>query len=125
MHRQGIARFIHQLGLTAATRKRKPRTTDRAHDHPIAPNLLNRQFSATAPNQRWVGDITVVDTQEGWLYVAALVDRYSRRWGGWAMSAHPNEALVTAAFQMAYRQCHPHGALLHHTDRGSHYTSLG
>lgn len=78
LHQQGIhcgrkrvARLMHQMGLTATTRKRKPRTTDSAHDHPIAPNLLNRQFTATAPNQRWVGDITVVDTQEGWLYVAA------------------------------------------------------
>jgi len=132
LHRQGIAcgrkrvaRLMQQLGLTAATRKRKPRTTDSAHAHPIAPNLLNRRFSATAPNQRWVGDITVVDTQTGWLYVAALVDLYSRRCVGWAMSAHPDEALVTAALKMAVHHRMPDSSLLHHTDRGSQYTSGG
>ena len=123
--RKRVARLMRQLGLTAAPRKRKPRTTDSAHDHPIAPNLLNRQFTATAPNQRWVGDITVVDTQEGWLYVAALVDLYSRRCVGWAMSAHPDEALVTAALQMAVYHRMPDTSLLHHTDRGSQYTSVG
>ena len=111
--------------MTPSKRKRKPRTTDSAHDHPIAPNVLDQQFTADAPNQRWVGDITVVKTQEGWFYVAALVDLYSRRCVGWAMSAHQDEALVTAAFQMTYRQRNPQGALLHHTDRGSQYTSLG
>jgi len=123
--RKRVARLMHQLGLTAVIRKRKPRTTDSAHDHPIAPNLLNRQFRATAPNQRWVGDITVVDTQEGWLYVAALVDLYSRRCVGWAMSAHPDEALVTDALQMALHHRMPDSSLLHHTDRGSQYTSVG
>ena len=87
--------------------------------------MLNREFTATAPNQRWVGDITVIDTQEGWLYLAALIDLYSRRCVGWAMSAHPDEALVPSAFQMAYRHRSPDGSLLHHTDRGSPYTSGG
>ena len=123
--RKRVARLMQHRGLTPSKRKRKPRTTDSAHDHPIAPNVLDRQFTSDAPNQRWVGDITVVKTQEGWFYVAALVDLYSRRCVGWAMSAHQDEALVTAAFQMTYRQRNPQGALLHHTDRGSQYTSLG
>ena len=65
--RKRVVRLLQHLGLTAGKRKRKPRTTDSAHDHPIAPNLLNRQFTATAPNQRWVGDITVVDTRHQYL----------------------------------------------------------
>jgi putative transposase len=123
--RKRIARLMRQLGLTARGRKRKPRTTDSTHDHPIAPNVLNREFTASAPNQRWVGDMTVVETQDGWLYLAALIDLYSRRCVGWAMSAHPDEALVTSAFQMACQQRRPGPGLLHHSDRGSQYTSQG
>lgn len=123
--RKRVARLMRHAGLVAAHRKRTPHTTDSHHDHPIAPNELNREFIATAPNQRWVGDITVVETQEGWLYVAALLDLSARRCVGWAMGAHPDEALVTSAFQMAWSQRAPEKALLHHTDRGSHYTSLG
>jgi putative transposase len=123
--RKRVARLMRLAGFVATHRKRKPQTTDSNHEHPIAANVLNREFTASAPNQRWVGDITVVDTQEGWLYMAALIDLYSRRCVGWAMSAHPDEALVTAAFHMASHQRHPDSSLLHHTDRGSQYTSVG
>jgi len=123
--RKRVARLMRLAGLVATHRQRKPRTTDSQHAHPIAPNVLNREFTASAPNQRWVADITVVPTQEGWWYVAALLDLYSRRCVGWAMSAHPDEALVTSAFHMAVRQRHPDRSLLHHSDRGSQYTSSG
>ena len=123
--RKRVARLMRLAGFVATHRKRKPPTTDSHHEHPIAPNVLNREFTASAPEQRWVGDITVVDTQEGWLYVAALIDLSSRRCVGWAMSAHPDEAVVTAAFLLASHHRHPDRSLLHHTDRGSQYTSLG
>lgn len=130
LHQQGVpcgrhrvARLMRQAGLIVLPQKHSTRTTDSQHSHPIAPNLLQRNFAATAPNQKWVGDITGVWTQAGWLYVAALVDIYSRMVVGWAMSAHRDEQLVEDALQMALSRRHPNAGLLHHTDRGSQYTS--
>lgn len=98
-------------------------TTDSQHERPVAPNLLQRDFSADVPNEKWLGDIVGIWTDEGWLYLAALWDTFSRLMVGWAMSEFRDEALVQAALDMtlARRQIKPE--LIHHTDRGSQYTA--
>ena len=106
-------------------RRRKPRTTDSQHPYPIAPNLLGRDFTATAPNRKWVAAITASGTQQGWLYFAGIVDVYSRRAIGYAMESRRDEALVETALEMALLGRRPHPGLLHHSDRGSQYTSYG
>jgi putative transposase len=100
---------------------RRPLTTNSRHGYGIAPNLLARQFDVEQPDQAWVGDITYVWTAEGWLYVSVLLDLYSRKVVGWAMSAHIDADLVRAALQMAVGRRQPAPGLLHHTDRGSQY----
>jgi putative transposase len=107
-----------------ARRKRfRPITTKRNPQHPIAPNLLQQDFTASRPNEKWTGDITYIPTAEGWLYLAVLLDVFSRRVIGWAMSEHCDELLVETALHMALARRKPKGNLLHHTDRGSQYTS--
>jgi transposase InsO family protein len=106
-------------------KKRKVVTTDSNHTNPVARNVLNRDFTATKPDQKWVGDITGVWTREGWLYLAALVDIYSRKVVGWAMGANRDEALVERALLMALERRNPSEGLSHHSDRGSQYTSGG
>jgi len=105
--------------------KRRVHTTDSQHHRPLAANLLQRDFSATAPNEKWVGDIVGIWTDEGWLYLAALLDTYSRRIVGWAMSVYRDEQLVEDALRMALAQRHllQTAPLIHHTDRGSQYTA--
>lgn len=88
-----------------------------------APNLLNREFEASRPNQKWVSDITYIDTAEGWLYLASILDLYSRRVVGWAMADQMDADLVEAAWKMALLNRQPEASLLHHSDRGSQYTS--
>ena len=123
--RRRVARLMRQKGLVSCWRrkKRKVCTTDSQHNQPVAPNRLNRDFTTTAPNLKWVGDITGVWTDEGWLYLAALVDIYSRAVVGWAMDAARDEQLVENALWMALVRRQPQAGLLHHTDRGSQYTS--
>ena len=124
--RKRVARLMRQAGIHSRHRpKGRVRTTDSRHNRPIAPNLLKRDFSADAPNQKWVGDILGIWTEEGWLYLAALLDTYSRWVVGWAMSVYRDEALVTDALCMALvRRDIPEMAdLIHHTDRGSQYTA--
>lgn len=89
----------------------------------VAPNLLNQDFTASRPNEKWVGDITYIDTKEGWLYFASIMDLFSRRIIGWAMADRIDTSLVVRAWNMAVRNRHPKSQLLHHTDRGSQYTS--
>ena len=118
--------LMRQAGLRSRRRpKRRVRTTDSGHDRPVAPNLLKRDFSADAPNEKWVGDIVGIWTDEGWLYLAALLDTYSRLIVGWAMSVYRDEVLVEAALHMALaRRTLPQPApLIQHTDRGSQYTA--
>ena len=105
--------------------KRRVRTTDSRPNRPVAPNLLKRDFSADAPNEKWVGDIVGIWTDEGWLYLAALLDPYSRFIVGWAMSVYRDEALVTDALRMALarRELPEDTDLIQHTDRGSQYTA--
>jgi putative transposase len=124
--RKRVARLMRQTGIHSRRRpKRGMHTTDSGHNRPVAPNLLKRNFSAEAPNEKWVGDIVGIWTDEGWLYLAALLDTYSGLIVGWAMSLYRDEALVTAALGMALarRQIPQTATLIHHTDRGSQYTA--
>lgn len=104
---------------------KKPRafrvTTMSSHAYPVAPNLLNRRFSAEAPNAAWVADITYFSTGEGWLYLAVVLDLFSRRIVGWSMSRSIDAALVLNALQMAVQRRRPQAGLIVHTDRGSQY----
>ena len=122
--RKRIDRLLLERGLRAKAKKRFKKTTNSNHSDPIAPNHLDRSFEATAPNQRWVGDITYLWTAEGWLYLAVLLDLYSRKVVGWAMSEHVDADLAIAAFEMAAKTRGPSNKLLHHTDRGSTYTAF-
>jgi putative transposase len=104
-------------------RRRRVKTTDSNHSLPVAPNLLDRQFEADLPNRKWVADITYVPTDQGWLYVAAVLDLFSRRVIGWSMANTMCTLLVKDALEMAISLRHPQAGLLHHSDRGSQYAS--
>lgn len=118
-----IGRRMRCLGLKAKGVKKFKRTTDSNHSHVISPNLLNRQFSTTAPNQAWVGDITYISTDEGWLYLATVIDLYSRAVVGWQMSERIDAQLVCDAVQAAIvTRGKPSGVLVH-TDQGVQYAS--
>ncbi len=117
-----VARLMQRQGITAKQKKRYKYTTKANAAHPVAPNLLAGEFSATAPNQKWTADITYILTLEGWLYLAVILDLFSRRIVGWAMSARMTSDLVTTALHMALRQRQPAVGLVHHSDRGSQYT---
>ena len=98
-------------------------TTDSNHTLPVAPNLLDRNFTATRPNEVWVTDLTYVPTDEGWLYLAVVLDLFSRKVVGWAMRDHMRTELPLAALTMAIQRQRPAPGLLHHSDRGSQYAS--
>ena len=118
-----VARLMRHHGIQGRHKRRAPRTTDSHHSHSIAPNLLNRQFTAAAPNQVWLADITYVPTAEGWLYLAVVLDLFARRVVGWAMSETMPQELTIDALQMAIAQRRPGPGLLHHSDRGSQYAA--
>ena len=118
-----VARLMRRHGIQGRHKRRAPRTTDSKHSHPIAPNLLDRQFIAAAPNQVWLADITYVSTGEGWLYLAVVLDMFSRRVVGWAMRETMPQELTIAALQMAITQRRPGPGLVHHSDRGSQYAA--
>jgi putative transposase len=123
--RNTVARLMRKANIRAKTRKRYvPRTTDARHDKPVADNLLERDFAAAAPNRTWLADITYVPTEQGWLYLAAVLDVFSRRIVGWSMQDHMEVDLVADALNMALMHRRPAGGnLLHHSDRGSQYAS--
>lgn len=121
--RHRVARLMRAEGLQARKRRRFVNTTDSKHGHPVAPNLVQRNFEASAPNQVWAGDVTFIDTHDGWLYLAVLMDLFSRRIVGWAMSDKNDEALTLRALIMAVDQRAPEAGLIHHTDRGTTYAS--
>lgn len=122
--RKRVARLMRAQGLCAErSRRRKPRTTDSQHTQPIAPNLLGRNFTAEAPNRKWVADITGIRTRSGWLYLAGILDVYSRRAIGYAMDGSRDERLVETALDMALVSRQPRAGLVHHSDRGSQYSS--
>jgi putative transposase len=122
--RKRVARLMQQAGIHSLRQRRHwVHTTHSHHTYPVAPNRLNRQFQAEHPNQKWVADITYIPTAEGWLYLAGVLDLFSRRLVGWAMSERCDTRLVASALHMALRQRHPGMDLLHHSDRGSQYAA--
>lgn len=117
-----VARAMKEADLPAKTSSRFiPRTTESNHDHPIASNKLKRDFDAKAPNQKWLSDITYVPTDEGWLYLAGVMDCYSRKIVGWSMSERMPAELACDALSMAIERRKPDEGLLHHSDRGVQY----
>ena len=119
-----VERLMRQAGLRAVQKQHRVCTTDSHHSDPVAPNLLQRDFTAPAPNRKWLTDITAVWTAEGWLYLAVVLDVYSRLIVGWAMASRRAESLVETALWMALGRRNPIEELMHHSDRGSQYTSL-
>jgi len=122
--RHRIARLmrLHRI-IGRKAHKRFPRTTQRNPQATPVPNLLNQDFSAPAMNRKWVSDITYIDTAEGWLYLAAVLDLFSRQVVGWTMADHMQTSLVEEALKMAMLRRQPSPGLLHHSDQGSQYTS--
>jgi putative transposase len=121
--RKRVERLMREAGIRVLPRRRFVRTTDSRHDHPIAPNLLEQDFRASGPDQRWVTDITYIPTGEGWLYLSAIVDLFSRAVVGWAMDERMDRSLVLRALDMALGNRTPAHGLIHHSDRGSQYAS--
>jgi putative transposase len=121
--RKRVERLMRQRGLRGRQKRRFVRTTDSRHDRPVAPNLLQRNFAADQPNQAWVGDVTFIPTADGWLYLAVLIDLFSRRVVGWATSGSNDRALALDALEHALTSRRPRRGLLQHTDRGSPYAS--
>jgi transposase InsO family protein len=117
-----VARLMRAAGLKAKQTRRYRSTTKRNKADRAAPNILKRDFSAEAPNKKWVADITYIATQEGWLYLATIMDLFSRRVVGWAMSPRMTSDLTLSALDMATRRCRPEQGLIHHSDQGSQYT---
>lgn len=119
-----VAKVMRAQGLRGKVkRKFVPCTTDSAHDRPIASNILDRQFASDTPNRKWAGDITYIPTDEGWLYLAGVIDLHSRRIVGWSMADHMQTDLVASALTMALARRQPAAGLLHHSDRGVQYAS--
>lgn len=121
--RRRIGRLMKEAGLKCKARRKFKATTDSAHSRPVADNLLDRNFNAAQPNQAYVGDITYIQTREGWLYLAVFLDLYSRSVVGWSMSNRITAELVCDALQMAICKRRPPAGLLVHSDRGSQYAS--
>jgi putative transposase len=117
-----VARLMRLRGLKAKQSKRFKTTTRRNKTHAAAPNLLRRDFETKRPNQKWLADITYIPTQEGWLYLAAVLDLYTRRIVGWAMADRMTSELTLTALEMALLQRQLDAALIHHSDQGSQYT---
>ena len=124
--KQRVQRLMQQHGIRARGKRRfRVTTTDSRHELPVAPNLLNRNFSVSAPNQVWAGDITYIQTDEGWLFLAVVIDLFSRRVVGWSLQPDMRGDLVVDALEMACLQRNPHrtAGLIFHSDRGSQYAS--
>jgi putative transposase len=122
--RKTVAKLMKQAGIQAKTVKKfRVSTTDSNHRQPIAENVVNRDFAPPAPNRTWVADITYVPTQEGWLYLAAVEDLYSRKIVGWSMSERIDSRLVVDALEMAVERQLPGDGLIAHSDRGVQYAS--
>lgn len=119
-----VAELMRENGLVARRKKRFRATTDSKHNDPIAPNRLERNFTASAPNEAWVTDVTAVWTHAGWCFLAAILDLFSRRVVGWATSANNDRALALDALRAALIERRPPPGFVHHSDRGSPYASL-
>jgi putative transposase len=118
-----VAKYMRELDLAAKTRRKFKATTNSKHNLPVAENLLDRMFIQDAPNRVWVSDITYIRTREGWLYLATVMDLFSRKIVGWAMGPRMTKALAIQALEMAIRMRAPLPGLMHHSDRGSQYAS--
>jgi putative transposase len=122
--RDRVARIMREAGITPPIRRKFKKTTDSEHDLAVAPNLLNRNFSVPAPNCVWVSDLTFIATKEGWLYMAVIIDLFSRIVVGWAVSDSLKADIITRAYTMAVRKRNPAKGLIFHSDRGSQYASF-
>jgi putative transposase len=119
-----VAKVMKREGIRARAKKKfVPRTTDSSHEQPVAGNVLNREFTASLPNRKWAVDITYIPTEEGWLYLAGVMDLCSRKIVGWSMHEHMQTELVREALTMAIMRRQPQAGLLHHSDRGVQYSS--
>ncbi len=118
-----VARIMRDAGIRSRTKKKFKATTDSRHRFPVAPNLLNQNFAVEATGLVWVADITYIHTDEGWTYLAALLDLGNREVVGWAASARMTRQLVVDALNMALGRHKPSVGLIHHSDRGSQYAS--
>ena len=122
--RRRVARLMREMGLSGRQgRRRTPRTTDSCHTLPVAPNRLDRNFTAERPDQVWLADISYIPTDEGWLYLAAIKDMVTREIVGWSMADHLKAGLCIDALVMALQRCQPPRGLIHHSDRGVQYAS--
>ena len=121
--RRRVIKLMKESDLLVKTKRKFKATTDSNHNQPIAPNLLDRRFDVHQPNRYWVGDITYIPTEEGWLYLATVIDLYSRKVIGWSMDSRIKADLVNNALLMAIWQRKPREGLIWHTDRGSQYAS--
>ena len=119
--KQRVQQTMHRHGIKARGKRKFVVTTDSKHALPIAPNLLNREFTVDAPDRVWSSDITYIATGEGWLYLAAVIDLFSRQVVGWSMQPHMQASLVTDALRMAWFRRQPAPGLVFHSDRGSQY----
>jgi transposase InsO family protein len=115
--------LMRRAGIMVRRKKRFKVTTDSRHGYPIAPNLLDRRFDVDGPNQVWASDITYMPTKEGWLFLAVVLDLYSRKVVGWSMATRMSQELVVKALRMAIKNRQPDPGLIHHSDRGSQYAS--
>jgi len=122
--RKRVERLMRAAGLSGQVKRRRGKTTIRARGVRTAPDLVERDFNPSAVNRLWAADITYIRTWEGWLYLASVMDCYSRRIVGWALADHLRAELVTDALEMAVQRRRPDAGLVHHSDQGSQYTSL-
>ena len=121
INRKRVARLMHENGIVGSPEPKWRVTTESNHNMPIAPNLLSRNFTADAPDQVWVGDITYIWTYRGWSYLATVIDLFSRRIVGWALEDNMRSGLVEKALNMAIKQRNVEPGLIFHSDRGSQY----
>lgn len=121
--RKRVARLMREAALSAKQKRHRVQTTRRDATHPVAPNVLHREFTVTEPNTKWVTDITYIPTIQGWLYLAVVLDLYSRAVVGWSMSDRCDEALAEKALMIALFRRRPNAGIFHHSDRGCQYTS--
>jgi transposase InsO family protein len=122
--RRRTARLMRENDLKARQKRRFKRTTDSEHSWPVAPNIIDQDFAADGPNQKWGVDISYVWTREGWIYLAVVIDLFSRRVVGWAVGDRLHRRLAIAALQTALTMRRPPEGLIHHSDRGSQYCSI-
>ena len=118
-----VGRIMREIGLYSRVKRKFVVTTDSDHTLEIAENLLGRDFTAASPNRKWAADITYIATKKGWLYLAVVMDLFSRRIVGWSMSKHIDSQLVQSAMKMAILQRNPERGLIHHSDRGVQYAA--